>query len=145
MNSFQKLIILRSFQFSYKKIPFLFDHCDDTCSCLQKDCFGLDLISSQSTKVSWAEVVMCQILGTQQRTKPRPWSQGSTACWVASWGMGYIVLQLTSLRLGLIYFISCKFFRSLVGFAQCKQTWNSELPNLQGMTRPLMVAHQQQQ
>ena len=84
---------------------------------------------------------MCQILGTPQRRKPRPWSRGSAACWGARWAICYIVLELTALRLGLIYFTSCKFFRSLVGFTQCKQTWNSELPNLQGMTRPLMVAH----
>ena len=64
---------------------------------------------------------MCQIMGTPQRTKPRPWSQGSTACWVARWGIGYIVLQLTSLRLGLIYFTSCKFFRSLVGFVSASK------------------------
>ena len=84
---------------------------------------------------------MCQILGTPQRRKPRPWSRGSAACWGARWAICYIVLELTALRLGLIYFTSCKFFRSLVGFTQCKQTWNSELPNLQGITRPLMVAH----
>ena len=54
INEFiSKIITLRSFQFSYKKSPLLFDYCDDMCSCLQKDCFGLDLISNQSVYKSF--------------------------------------------------------------------------------------------
>lgn len=57
---------------------------------------------------------------------------GVTSLLRARWAICYIVLELTALRLGLIYFTSCKFFRSLVGFCSGASKLETPFPNLAG-------------